>query len=240
MWELPFVFVSGLLGSAHCLGMCGPFALAIGSRDHTWQANFGRQSCYTVGRVFTYSFLGACAGWGGASLTRQSPVWVRVPAVLSIVAGLFLIYQGLNTAGAWPRWRRRSPTSLAGSAPCLAAGFFASFLRSPSPRGVFLAGLLTGFLPCGLVYAFLTLAASSASLWQGAATMALFGLGTGPVMMMTGLGGHLLGLRWRQRMLTIAAWCVVVAGFVSIARGAGYLSLPGEQPAGCPFCAVKK
>ncbi|MCA9167982.1 MAG: sulfite exporter TauE/SafE family protein [Planctomycetales bacterium] len=239
MLELPFVFISGLLGSAHCLGMCGPFALAIGARANTWQANLRRQSCYTFGRMFTYAFLGACAGYGGASMVHNSPTWVRLPAVLSIVAGVFLIYQGLTTAGAMPRlrWPGRKPIAgRTGTTPCLAAGFFGSFLNSPSPRGVLLAGVLTGFLPCGLVYAFLTLAASSASVFTGAALMSVFGLGTAPIMMVTGLGGNLLGLRWRQRLLTIAAWCVVVAGVISIARGAGYLSFTSEPPAGCPFC----
>lgn len=237
MIELPLIFMSGLLGSAHCLGMCGPFALAIGARATTWQGNLVRQACYTVGRVFTYSFLGACAGYGGASISHNSPAWVRVPAVLSIVAGAFLVYQGLTTAGVLPSlsaWR------LTGQAravqPCLSASFFASFLKSPSRRGVFLAGLLTGFLPCGLVYAFLTLAASSANLFVGALTMAVFGLGTSPIMMLTGLGGNLLGIAWRRRLLQIAAWCVVLAGLLSISRGLGYLSFSDTPPAGCPFC----
>lgn len=234
MIELPFVFMSGLLGSAHCLGMCGPFAIAIGSGTRSWKQNLWRQSCYTVGRVFTYGFLGALAAFGGATLSRQAAVWVRVPAVLSIVAGLFLIYQGLSTAGVFQAWSRGKASS--GTA-CLAASFFASFLRAPAARQVFIAGMLTGFLPCGLVYAMLALAASSSSLWQGIVTMALFGLGTSPVMMLTGWGGSLLHWTWRQRMLKIAAWCVVVAGVLSVVRGAGFLPMQAEAKPHCPFCA---
>jgi hypothetical protein len=229
--ELPFVLISGMLGSAHCLGMCGPFALAIGAGAPNWRRNLLRQTCYTAGRVFTYAFLGACAGYAGAALGESAAGWVRVPAVLAIVAGLFLIYQGLATAGAMPVWQGWSKSRhLAGSGPCLTATFFASFLRHPRTHGVFLAGLFTGFLPCGLVYAFLALAASSASVAMGAATMVAFGFGTAPVMIATGWGGSLLGWTWRRRLLQVAAWCVVAAGVISLVRGAGYLQ------GNCPFC----
>ena len=85
-------------------------------------------------------------------------------------------------------------------------------------------------------YAFLTLAASSASVWLGAATMAVFGCETAPIMMLTGYGGSVLGIAWRKRLMQIAAWCVVVAGIVSVGRGMGYVSWNDQPPAGCPFC----
>ncbi len=237
MIELPFVFVSGLLGSAHCLGMCGPFALAIGAGARGWKRNLLRQSSYSAGRIFTYSFLGASAGYGGARLAGSTPGWVKLPAVLAIVAGVFLIYQGLTTTGVIPAWSwSRLRGRPAAARPCLTANFFASFLRAPGAQGVFVAGVLTGFLPCGLVYAFLTLAASSANLWLGAVTMAAFGLGTAPIMMAAGWGGSLLGLGWRQRLLQIAAWCVVVAGVISIARGVSYLPAGADATTACPFC----
>jgi sulfite exporter TauE/SafE len=236
MIELPFVFVAGLLGSAHCLGMCGPFAVAIGARAATWRANLVRQCSYTLGRIFTYSFLGAVAGYSGRSLAVSSPAWVQVPAVLSIAAGVLLVYQGLATAGMIPRWNWPWMTESRHSArPCLAAGFFGSYLTDHRPQGAFLAGLFTGFLPCGLVYAFLTLAASSANLFVGAATMAVFGLGTSPIMIMTGWGGMFLRITWRQRLLQVAAWCVVIAGVISVGRGLGFLG-GNLESAACPFC----
>jgi sulfite exporter TauE/SafE len=240
MIELPLVFISGLLGSAHCLGMCGPFALAIGAGTRGYRRNLLRQVSYTAGRIFTYSFLGALAGYGGANLAGATPPWVSAPAALAIVAGVFLVYQGLKTAGTWPplNWlgARRRVAVTPNQGTCLAASFFASFLRSGQASSVFLAGLFTGFLPCGLVYAFLTLAASSANLWLGAATMAAFGLGTAPLMIVAGWGGNLLARGWRQRLLQLAAWCVVLAGIISIARGVGYLPSPQGAPPACPFC----
>lgn len=229
MSELPLVFVAGLLGSSHCIGMCGPFAILLGGNSRSMAGGMGRQLQYSAGRIFTYVMLGAAAGYSGLSLSTQISSWVSLPAILSIVAGAFLVYQGLVTAGVL-----RFGWSNKGGA-CLAGGILASFLRSPSWMGVFLAGLFTGFLPCGLVYGFLGLAASTRDVVSGAAMMAAFGLGTVPVMVITGVGGGHLAAGTRGKLLQLAAWCVVVAGVISIARGAGCLL--AEDPVGaCPLC----
>jgi sulfite exporter TauE/SafE len=113
-----------------------------------------------------------------------------------------------------------------------------TFLRSGTLRHVFLAGVLTGFLPCGLVYAYVALATSTGDTLHGAVTMAAFGAGTVPAMILTGSGASLLSLAGRRRMLRVAAWCVVVVGAISLARGLGFLDLPGWHSAsGCPACA---
>lgn len=231
MLELPLIFVAGLLGSAHCIGMCGPFALALASGCTGWRQHLARQATYTLGRIFTYSVLGAGAGFGGMRLARQSSQLAYVGAGLAILAGLFLIYQGLLSAGVLRR-------KFAGSSQmCLASDFFRAMMRTPGPLGVFTAGLVTGLIPCGLVYGFLALAAATTDLWMGAALMFAFGLGTAPVMIATGCGGSLLSALARHHVFRVAAWCVVLTGVLSIARGVGYLPLHGaERPAGCPFC----
>lgn len=232
MTALSLVFVAGILGSSHCLGMCGPFALMIGSGPANWRANLGRQVIYTSGRVFTYAVFGAVAGAAGMYLHQNVPSLVNVAALLAILAGLFLIYQGLLAARVI---RRRTPN--ASGVPCLAGDFFATFLKSPGLHNIFLAGLFTGMLPCGLVYGFLALAASSGDLLRGASLMIAFGLGTAPVMMLTGCGSSLLSLATRQHLYRAAAWCVVLTGLISIARGAGFIELPGWFTAtGCPMC----
>jgi hypothetical protein len=230
MIELPLVFVAGVLGSGHCIGMCGPFTLVIGASAQPL-ANLLRQAVYTVGRIMTYAMLGAVVGFGGSRLADSIPGVVNVPAILAIAAGLFLLYQGLVAAG----WLHAVP--IAAGVPCFAGGFLATFLTRPGLRNVLLAGLLTGFLPCGLVYAFLALAGSSASLIGGASIMAVFGLGTAPVMILTGCGGSLLGLAFRQRLYRLAACCLILTGVVSLARGVGFLCIPGWfESAGCPLC----
>src|SRR5262249_52470652 len=152
--------LGGLLGSAHCVGMCGGFALNIGLSSRGFTANLRRQLVYTAGRIFTYAFLRVAAGWAGLWLAGESSVWVNTQAVLCIWAGLVLLGQGLLALGLTPRrfWLK----SAARGSPCLAGTFVAPFLTSPRSADVLVAGVLTGFLPCGLVYGYLALASSSA------------------------------------------------------------------------------
>lgn len=235
MSELPLIFVSGLLGSSHCVGMCGGFALAIGLRADRMRENLRRQMIYSAGRLATYSFLGVVAGTAGQRLARSSLPLVNVQGALAILAGVLLVAQGLQSMGLLS-FRRRPHSTIA---PCLAGGALKTFLTSPDLASVFLAGLMTGFLPCGLVYAYLALASASASLSQGLATMAVFGAGTLPLMLATGLGSTFLSLPARRRLLAGAAWCVLLTGALSTWRGAVALaqSTSAEAPT-CPFCTT--
>lgn len=230
MIEWPLLLASGMLGSAHCLGMCGPFALAIGAGQATPAANLRRQLAYSAGRIFTYAVLGAAAGFLGTQAAERTADWTNLPAVLAITAGVILAFQGLLAAGVLPK------RGIAGHAVCPGAAAFRSLLTSKGVIDVFVAGIFTGFLPCGLLYGMLALAGSTQHMATGLATMAVFGAGTVPAMVAAGLGGSLLGLAARRRLHAVAAWCLVLTGLVSIGRGAGYLSLTGEEPAGCPLC----
>jgi sulfite exporter TauE/SafE len=234
MIELPLVFVAGILGTAHCLGMCGPFALAIGAGATGWRGALGRQLAYTAGRVFTYGVLGAIAGYCGARLTQSLPAIVNIPATLAIAAGILLIYQGLRAAG-WLTFGRRTQLTAAGPL-CLAGGLLGQLLRQPGASGIFLAGVFTGLMPCGLLYGMLALATSTHSVPLGGATMIVFGLGTAPAMILAGVGGRLLGLATRRWLFAAAAWCLVLTGIVSVGRGMLHLSLDGQPAPGCPAC----
>jgi uncharacterized protein len=230
--DLPLIFLGGLLGSSHCIGMCGGFALSIGGTAPSLAHNLRRQAVYSCGRIFTYVCGGALAGYGGMRLADRASEWVNVAACLAVAAGLLLVWQGLLAAGVL---RRRVPA--ASVMPCLGGSLLATFLRSPGLRHIFLAGLFTGLLPCGLVYAYLALASSTRGLLLGVATMALFGLGTVPLMVLAGASGSLLSLAARRRLLQVAAWCVVATGCLAIARGLGFLHVAGIWiAAGCPYC----
>lgn len=237
MIELPLIFLGSLLGSSHCIGMCGGFALSIGMGARNSRNNLSRQSAYTLGRVCTYAFGGAVAGYAGARLSRENLPLVNTQAALCIIAGILLVLQGLWSTGVVPRLFRWSGHA----APCPAHRLFGEFLIRPGWTAAFVAGLLTGFLPCGLVYAFLALAASTSSVLLGAATMAIFGAGTAPLMMLTGLGASVLTLTVRRRVLHLAAWCVVVTGLLSVNRGLGWVHVPGVEPfPQCPHCRGAK
>ncbi len=230
MIEWPLVFGAGLLGTAHCMGMCGPFALALGAAAPSPRANLWRQSWYSLGRIFTYSVLGAAAAFFGNWLAQKLPGWTNVPAVLALVAGGFLVVQGLLATGIIKK------RGVSGGMACPGASAFKALLGGRSTTDVFLAGLFTGLLPCGLLYGMLALAGSTGDVVTGLGIMAVFGLGTVPGMVATGVGGSLVGLAARKRMHSIAAWCLVVTGCVSIARGASGLSFSEKPAAGCPFC----
>jgi uncharacterized protein len=256
--------------------MCGGFALLIGNGARSLGHNVARQIVYSLGRIFTYGFAGAALGFVGLRLNEVLPSMANTQAALAIVAGLFLVVQGLVTLGIIPRglmtrlghrfWSRpadcTAPDQLVllsgataasfSSAPLssmqsqsaqqcanlgCSASIFGPFLQARSLGGVFLAGMLTGFLPCGLIYAYLALAASAASLPRGGALMVAFGLGTVPMMVLAGSGPSLVSLATRGRLYRAAAWCVVLTGLLSLARGASYISLPGDTSAkSCPMC----
>ena len=235
MIELPLVFLGGLLGSAHCVGMCGGFALSIGVGAKSFTANLQRQLVYTLGRVLTYSFFGVVAGYAGFWLSRRAGTLIHVQGALSILAGCVLLFQGLLALGLLPGGLLGSIKL--GGTPCLAGTFVGPFLTSPGLTNVLLAGVLTGFLPCGLVYGFLTLASSSASILQGLLTMCAFGAGTAPIMILTGAGGSLLSHSARRHLLRVSAVCVLLCGLVSLARGVAYVQFPvTAEAASCPFC----
>jgi sulfite exporter TauE/SafE len=232
-WEWPLIVLGGFLGSGHCAGMCGGFALSIGLGSRGPVDNLRRQAIYSAGRICTYAFLGAVAGFLGLRLMRAASGWTTLQAWLSLAAGTALILQGLWSAGWLPtvvRWKQTKRS-------CTARSIFASFLRGRDLMSVFLAGALTGFLPCGLVYAFLALAASTGNVPEGAALMAVFGTGTIPVMVVTGFSGTLVSLTLRRHLFRVAAVCILITGFLSIGRGVGVLAAaPTERGQRCPFC----
>lgn len=226
------VFLGGLLGSAHCVGMCGPIALMVSNGGRGARQMCARQVQFTLGRLVTYTLLGGISGGIGWRVGQSVPPWVNVAAVLAVVAGALLLLEGLAVLGWLPL--RRWTTHL----PCWSLELIRSSVLGPDKwRGLFLAGSATGLLPCGLLYGFLALAGSSTSVVTGAATMLVFGAGTMPAMVAVGLSGHVLSGTTRARILKFAAVCVIITGVISMGRGLGYWQA-GSDPASasCPFC----
>lgn len=235
-WQLALIACGGLLGSSHCVGMCGGFAMMIGLHRTTLRQNLIGQLVFSGGRLVSYATLGGIAGFAGRTLVQKMPVFVNVPAVLSLLAGLFLLWEGCHATGLLGR-----RINSAAGAGCLFGGLFSTLLKYPALRNAFCAGIFTGLLPCGLVYAFVSLAASSGDLLQGMLTMIVFGLGTVPLMVLTGLGAMLLNVGARQRLWKVAAWSVVLTGALTIGRGVSFL-YAADKPAAerCPFCAASE
>jgi hypothetical protein len=215
--------MGGLLGSAHCVGMCGGFAATIGSTGIPLWPSLWRQLAYSAGRIFTYSFLGAIAGAAGAYLGRYETPLLAVQQWFSLLAGVIMIGVGLSVLGVV---RLRWVWSVGVGASL--TPIFNHFLNTRRSTGFFLAGLANGFLPCGLVYAFLTKALSVADVWSAMAVMAAFGLGTAPAMIAIGCGARLLAHQARAKVYRVAACFVLVFGVVTVKR-----AFPGPDGAAC-------
>ncbi|MHC5109991.1 MAG: sulfite exporter TauE/SafE family protein [Planctomycetota bacterium] len=214
MTELVTAFAGGILGSAHCIGMCGGFAALVGSTGQPLMHAASRQLMYGLGRVFTYMFLGALAGFAGQLLSRSDGTVVSIQRIFSIGAGVFMILVGAGTLFRFSvqRW---FPSGLT----LRIAAIFRTVLKLPGRRSLFLVGVANGFLPCGLVYAFLAMAVAAGSMIGGMLIMLLFGAGTIPAMTVVGCGSSMVSHRLRSKVLHVAAVLVMVTGGICIQRG---------------------
>lgn len=216
------VFVAGMAGSFHCIGMCGGFACALGAGPHGRGAALVRHLLYNTGRVATYAFLGVIAGSIGALAVAghgQAPAlggsFDAAQRVLAIVAGLLMIVMALQLFGLLQRLHGML-VGFGGSTLVVA---LRSLLHARGPAAPLAFGVINGFLPCPLVYAFAAQAASTAAALPGFLTMAAFGLGTFPAMLLMGGIGRLLRPAWRQRGVWLAGSFILVLGLVTVGRG---------------------
>ncbi len=205
--------LTGLLGSAHCVGMCGGFVVLLGSHD---DRGLGR-SAYFAGKTATYTVFGALAGGVGGALTA---LFSQVGGVVSIGLGIAMVGVGLGLCGvAWGRGPAIGHRLAAQLGPAIGR------LVASEKRGALIAlGALNGLLPCGLVYGMLAVAAGAGSAAAGALTMAVFGLATVPALALTGWLGARLRPSQRVWMQRAAGALVVVMGLLTLARGAQALS----------------
>lgn len=201
--------LAGLVGSPHCVGMCGGLGTAAGGRP-------AQTLAWSLGRLCTYMALGAMAGATAGALP--------LPRELGLVlAGLLLLWFAANLA-ALPVPKLPVP------APLHRAG--AALLRRSDLPSRFLFGLVNGLLPCGLVYAALSLPVALAEPGAGALAMLAFGLGTSPglVLAVHGLRRLVAGSLWRRRVLALL---VLGIGLSTLAqRGQNPSALSPADPPG--------
>lgn len=178
------VFLIGLLGGTHCVGMCGGIVSALTVQLPGQRPAWPLHLAYNLGRIASYAAAGAAMGFIG-SLGLLLNGWLPVQMVLYVAANLMLVALGLylvgftsglapvERAGQW-LWRRIQPVTR-------------RFLPVRGVAQAFPLGLLWGFLPCGLVYSVLAMALISGSAWRGGATLLAFGLGTLPNLLLAGV-----------------------------------------------------
>ena len=238
MTQYLLIFLAGAAGSFHCVGMCGGFACAMGSDPRGPLATLRRHLLYNLGRVMTYCFLGVLVGYLGVLLVghggESTPASLAQRA-LAVVSGLLMVFIGLQFFGFF---RRFSP-GLTGVGGELLVPALRELLKTSGIAAPLAFGVLNGFLPCPLVYAFAAQAAASGGPASGFLTMAAFGLGTFPAMLvMGGIGmrpgfrqpgavplslhparGAVLRSGWRVQGMRVAGGFIVVLGLITLARG---------------------
>ncbi|RMG34044.1 MAG: sulfite exporter TauE/SafE family protein [Planctomycetota bacterium] len=228
----PLVFLAaGLAASGHCVGMCGPFALLAGRSRTSPRACWADQLVFASGRLCTYAFLGAMAGFAGRRLTTSLAWLPQVQAALSLAAAALMLLVGLSGLGVvlvrTPRW-------LVGV--CGVSTAFRSLLAAPSRTELFAAGLFNGVVPCGIVYAMLALAFRSADPWYSGLCLLAFGAGTLPALTALGAFGASLTQRIRVSLVRGAAAVLVVAACVTAMRGALAWRTEIRTAPACPLC----
>jgi uncharacterized protein len=215
MWPL---LVAGLLGSLHCVGMCGGFVLAL---DRPGRGRWRRllpQAAFLVGKACTYVLLGAVAGLIGIAAVRSGGfASVRAAlAVLAVVAGTLMIVAGLQIAGLLgelPLSRWFGPASMYGRA-------VRAVSEARGPAAPFAMGALVGLLPCPLVYAFFFHALGTGHLLVSMGEMAILGLASVPALALVVATGALVSPLLRRRIIRVSGAVIVLLGVVTVMRGA--------------------
>lgn len=221
------VFVASVLGSLHCVGMCGGFACLYGG-DAAGASGTARplltgHVAYHGGRLFAYATLGALAGTLGAGLDRAGNL-AGVQRSAGVVAGVLLVIWGLALLAnaleirVMPSLVRRSVPDRAAQ---LIGGVLLRFREQGLAMRASVLGLLTGLLPCGWLYAFVVSAGGTGSAWRGAAFMTLFWAGTVPALVAVATGMQRATGSLQRRLPMVSA--VLVIGF-GIAALSGRLS----------------
>ena len=206
-------FVTGLLGSAHCLGMCAGISglFAVNASAASLRRDLPMAFTYNTGRVLSYVVLGAAVALVGQTIVDAIP---RLTAPVRLLSGLLIVLVGLQVAF---NWRALAPIEKAGAGlwQRIAPAARGLLPVSSAPRALGL-GLLWGWLPCGLVYSVLLLAATTANAVTGGLVMLAFGLGTMPAMIATGLSASRLSALMSRRRIG-AGLLIVVLGLATLA-----------------------
>ena len=208
----------GFFSSFHCIGMCGPIALALGgTKSKTYLSN---KILYHIGRSLTYALLGGIVGSLGFSLSLAGiQQGVTIGAGL-LVLGVSISYKTADRLGTLP--------ILSGLVSLLKSNL-SKQLRIGSRIAYFSTGLINGLLPCGLVYLALMVAIGLENPLMGAAYLFFFGLGTIPMLLALMLSPDFLPITKRQWIQKAIPYLGILIGLLMVFRGLG-LGIPGISP----------
>ncbi|CAZ96408.1 MULTISPECIES: sulfite exporter TauE/SafE family protein [Zobellia] len=214
--------VLGLMGSLHCVGMCGPIAFMLPVDRSNEFKKFGQIFIYHLGRLMAYGIIGVVFGLLGKGLSIFG-----MQQKLSIIIGVLMILVILIPYKTFNKYNLSKPIYKMVSKVKNRLG---KELKKKSPDTFLTIGFLNGFLPCGLVYMALFGAIAMGNAVQGGLYMMLFGLGTLPLMTVAIYFSGLLKGGIRQKVRKAIPVFVVIIGLLFILRGLG-LGIPYVSPA---------
>ena len=214
-------FLFGLMGSLHCIGMCGPIAFMLPLDRNRNGLRYVQLGLYHMGRALAYGLIGLVFGLVGKGLYLFG-----FQQKLSVILGLIMIASVLIPSRYYKGWTLTKPFYRLVGKLQAALG---NQLNKRSPDTFLTIGFLNGFLPCGLVYMALIGAMALASAGQGALYMIVFGLGTLPLMSAVALFAKMVKGKWTQRARKAIPVFVVLIGLLFILRGLG-LGIPYVSP----------
>jgi len=220
------------LGSfGHCVGMCGGIVVAYSSIKLGGEPSKGYQALahllYSLGRVTTYTTLGAIFGYIGGVITFNN----LANGIMLIIAGVAMVLAGLSLLG---KIKFLTIIEHSFSSSNFYKKSFKKILNSKSLFSFYLLGILNGLLPCGFVYFFAIAAASTASPLYGAIVMFIFGVGTIPAMFGLGFLTSLASSSsFRNMMMSLSSIAVILYGIFTLYNGYTYISNPQKTVQQC-------
>ncbi|WP_430425101.1 sulfite exporter TauE/SafE family protein [Maribacter litoralis] len=214
--------ILGLMGSLHCVGMCGPIAFMLPVDRTNNYKKFGQIFIYHFGRLLAYGVIGLIFGLLGKGLSIFG-----IQQKLSIVIGIIMILIVLIPYKTFNRYNLSKPIYKIISKVKNQLG---KELKKKSPDTFLTIGFLNGFLPCGLVYMALFGSIAMSDALQGSLYMMLFGVGTLPLMTAAIYFSDLLKGGIRQKVQRAIPVFVIIIGALFILRGLG-LGIPFVSPA---------
>jgi sulfite exporter TauE/SafE len=220
------VFVASLLGSLHCVGMCGPFALLAGSGAESRKSALMPTMAYSVGRLISYTIVGAIFGALGLALNTGGS-FTSWQQSATFIAGASMIAIGFIALARCLGFKVELPKIIQPIQTLLQRAFTKTAALPPISRAATI-GALSSLMPCGWLYTFAIAAAGTGSPFWGAIVMTAFWAGTVPIMAALMLGfGHLGTSIQKHIPVTMAVVVIAVGVFTIVFRAP--VAIAGEQ-----------
>ncbi len=218
-WWLPLSL--GFLGSLHCVGMCGPIALALPFNNKNGFNRISGGLVYSFGRITTYAFIGLLFGTFGKGLSL-----VGLHQWISILVGTIMVLSVIFSSNQFHGFKLSRYIIKATN---VLRSFMFKYLRKEGTFALYIFGILNGALPCGLVYMAVLGSMASANPLHGALFMMLFGLANSPALLAIVWAKGLLKSEYLTRIRRAIPAFVVIMGLIFVIRGLG-LGIPYLSP----------